>query len=158
MLQSVTTFHHFSFLANGIDMSLQNDFSIRDSLLTPEGHTQCTRLRNTFLHHPSISIVLASPLRRAIQTAIEGFSPALVRPEVKLLLLPSAQEISAEPCDVGHEREDLEREMRILLAKEGKEGFDVKKIDYSILNNGWSRKVCSRSNFRLELKRCWFAC
>jgi hypothetical protein len=73
---------------------------------------------------------------------------------VKLLLLPSAQEISAEPCDVGHEREDLEREMRILLAKEGKEGFDVKKIDYSILNNGWSRKVCSRSNFRLELKRC----
>jgi hypothetical protein len=149
MLQSVTP-TIFSFLANGIDTSFQDNFFIRDSLLTAQGHTQCAHLRNTFPHHSDISIILASPLRRAIQTAIESFSPALVRPEVKLLLVPAAQEISAKPCDIGHEREDLEREMRMVLSKEGEEGFNVEKIDYSIVEDGWSRKVCSRSQFQIR--------
>jgi hypothetical protein len=64
--------------------------------------------------------------------------------------VPAAQEISAKPCDIGHEREDLEREMRMALSKEGEEGFNVEKIDYSIVEDGWSRKVCSRSQFQIR--------
>lgn len=61
---------------------------------------------------------------------------------MKFLLVPLAQEISAKPCDVGHEREDLEKEMTRLLSEEGKEvGFDPERIDYSILEEGWSLKV-----------------
>jgi len=85
---------------------------------------------------------MASPLRRAIQTAIEGFLPALLRPEVNLLLVPQAQEISSKPCDVGFEREELEREMRGIIGEEAKEGgFDARRIDYGWLEKGWSKKA-----------------
>jgi hypothetical protein len=85
---------------------------------------------------------MASPLRRAIQTAIESFSPALLKPEVPFLLVPGAQEISGKPCDVGFEREELEAELKKILAVEaGDIGFDPKRIDYGILESGWSSKV-----------------
>ncbi|KAF8859758.1 phosphoglycerate mutase family protein-like protein [Acephala macrosclerotiorum] len=121
--------------------NIANNFYVPDATLTPYGRTQCQHLQQTFPHHSSVEIVLSSPLRRAIQTAIHSFSPALLRPEVKFLLVPLAQEISAKPCDVGHEREDLEKELKRLLSEEGKEeGFDPKRIDYSILEEGWSLK------------------
>ncbi len=86
---------------------------------------------------------MASPLRRTIQTAVEGFTPALLRPNVPLLLVPQAQEISDKPCDTGHEREELEIEIEKILGEEASEaGFDPKRIDYSILEPGWSKKVC----------------
>ncbi|CZR58477.1 uncharacterized protein PAC_08369 [Phialocephala subalpina] len=118
-----------------------NSLYVPDAILTPHGHTQCQHLQEAFPNHASIEIVLSSPLRRAIQTAVHSFTPAILRPEVKLLLVPLAQEISAKPCDVGHEREDLEKEMKRLLSNEGQElGFDAERIDYSILEEGWSSK------------------
>ncbi|KAE8444330.1 hypothetical protein EG329_000640 [Mollisiaceae sp. DMI_Dod_QoI] len=121
--------------------NITRDFTIFDSPLTPHGHTQCQQLQQTFPHHSSVQIVLSSPLRRAIQTAIHSFAPALLRPDINLMLVPLAQEISAKPCDVGHEREDLEKEIKRLLSEEGREvGFDASRIDYSILEEGWSLK------------------
>lgn len=85
---------------------------------------------------------MASPLRRTIQTAIEGFTPALLRPDVPLLLVPQAQEISDKPCDTGYEREELEIEIKKILGEEATEGgFDPRRIDYSVLEPGWSKKV-----------------
>ncbi|KAL2065893.1 hypothetical protein VTL71DRAFT_3563 [Oculimacula yallundae] len=121
--------------------NIADDFYIRDALLTPHGKEQCKALRTAFPFHDEVDIVMASPLRRTIQTAIEGFGPALLRPGVQLLLLPQAQEISDKPCDTGFEREELEHELTILLDEEAsQEGFDSKRIDYSILEPGWSKK------------------
>ncbi|CZT04828.1 hypothetical protein WAI453_007645 [Rhynchosporium graminicola] len=120
----------------------QNDFNIRDALITPHGKEQCKNLRDAFPFHDEIDIVLASPLRRTIQTAIESFTPALLRPGVRLLLVPQAQEISNKPCDTGFEREELERELEALIEEKSSDGgFDSNKIDYSILEPGWSKKT-----------------
>ncbi|KUJ13857.1 phosphoglycerate mutase family protein-like protein [Mollisia scopiformis] len=121
--------------------NISDNFYVPDAILTPHGHTQCQALQATFPHHSTIEIILSSPLRRAIQTAIHSFAPALLRPDVNFLLVPLAQEISAKPCDVGHERDELREEMGRLLSAEGKEiGFDGGRIDYSILDEGWSSK------------------
>ncbi len=81
-------------------------------------------------------------MRRTIQTAIESFSPALLRPEVSFLLVPQAQEISSHPCDVGLDREELEEEVKKILGEEGRDGgFDAARIDYGILEEGWNKKV-----------------
>tara|TARA_R110002060_G_scaffold58226_2_gene68294 strand:- start:962 stop:1405 length:444 start_codon:yes stop_codon:yes gene_type:complete len=120
----------------------QNDFSIRDATLTPHGKEQCKALQAAFPFHNDVDIVMASPLRRTIQTAIESFTPALLRPGVQLLLLPQAQEISNKPCDTGFEKEELEAEIKKILGEEASEGgFDPKRIDYSVLEPGWSKKV-----------------
>jgi hypothetical protein len=100
-----------------------------------------------------IEIILSSPLRRAIQTAIYSFLPALERDEVKLVLTPLAQEISGKACDVGLEREDLKREVERLLSLdfdgEGGKGKGVGgKIDYEGCEEGWCLKVHSSFWFR----------
>jgi hypothetical protein len=85
---------------------------------------------------------MASPLTRAIETAVLGFEPALKKDYVNLLLVPQAQEISDKPCDTGLEREELESEMeRILVAADGEASFDLSRIDYGILEPGWNSKV-----------------
>jgi hypothetical protein len=89
-----------------------------------------------------VEIVMASPLTRAIETAVLGFGPALKRERVKLFLVPQAQEISNKPCDIGLERDELEKEMdRVLAAADGEAGFDLSRLDYGILEPGWNSKV-----------------
>ena len=83
---------------------------------------------------------MASPLRRAIQTAMIAFASALQNPDVPFLLVPQAQEISAKPCDVGFEQEELELEVPKLVGS-NEVRFDVGRIDYSILERGWNSKV-----------------
>lgn len=81
---------------------------------------------------------MASPLKRTIQTAVESFTPALARPDVSLLLVPLAQEISAAPCDVGYEKEELEGRIENDLTESG---LESSRVDYTMLEPGWSGKV-----------------
>ncbi|KAI9738714.1 MAG: hypothetical protein M1834_008219 [Cirrosporium novae-zelandiae] len=112
---------------------------IRDSVLTDFGKKQCHQLRVSFPYHDDISIVLASPLRRAIQTAGYAFGPALRRSNVSFLLVPQAQEISNQPCDIGYDREILETDIpRIILEEDV--GFNPSKTDASLLKAGWNSK------------------
>ncbi len=95
---------------------------------------------------------MASPLCRTIQTAIEGFAPALQRANVPLLLVPQAQEISAKPCDVGFNREELQSRLRDLPVTNNAESkFDIGKIDYSLLVDGWNSKVSKQNHFSCSL-------
>lgn len=83
---------------------------------------------------------MGSPLRRAIQTASIAFGPTIRRQGVRYLLVPLGQEISDLQCDIGHSRADLEEELASLL--EGQDiGFDVAKIDFSLVEDGWNSKV-----------------
>lgn len=131
---------------------VQRRHHLRDPHLTELGREQCRQLRSTFPHHDEISIVMASPLLRTIQTASFCLGPALIKPEVPFLLIPTAQEIANQPCDIGYPPEELKPMVREMLSKEDLE-FDAGKIDFSLVEEGWNSKVCfplslSLSQFR----------
>ena len=86
---------------------------------------------------------MASGLRRTIQTACTAFAPTLARPEVNLLLVPMAQEISAKPCDTGTDARELEEGMDAVLEDVDVKFEHVGRIDYTLLQEGWNEKVCA---------------
>jgi broad specificity phosphatase PhoE len=113
---------------------------IRDATLTAAGKAQCAKLQATFPLHNVIDLVLSSPLRRAIQTTALSFGPTLARQEIQFVLVPNAQEVSSKTCDIGFPSEILQAEVPKLV--EGEEIlFDIKKIDYSLVAEGWNSKV-----------------
>jgi broad specificity phosphatase PhoE len=106
--------------------------ALPDPLLTALGKKQCSELMEKFPFHSDVELVVASPLRRTIYTALLGFKPVFEeRSEMKLIALPEAQETSDVPCDTGS---DL-----VVLKKEFEEsGLPV---DLSLLEEGWNTKV-----------------
>lgn len=114
-------------------------YTLRDPSLTPHGEQQCHLLRETSFPAPSqpdISLVLASPLRRTLQTASLVFGPALSARGGKMcapriLALPDAQEISDDPCDVGSDPGVL----RGIVEEEGW------AVDLALVREGWNDKA-----------------
>ncbi|KAF2130539.1 phosphoglycerate mutase family protein-like protein [Dothidotthia symphoricarpi CBS 119687] len=117
------------------------DYTIRDAVLTDKGKGQCRDLKSVFQHHNDIDIVIASPLRRTIQTAALCFGPTLARAEVPFILLPSLQEVTDKGCDTG--LADSAADFPQILAGlflEGELEFDLDKIDASAVSKGWNGK------------------
>ncbi|GME66338.1 Ubiquitin-conjugating enzyme E2 [Neofusicoccum parvum] len=112
---------------------------LRDPPLTPLGHEQCAHLRATFADSDKISIVLASPLKRTIQTAALCFGAALARPAVPFALVPLAQEVAANPCDTGFARAELEAALPALVGEPAP--FDLRKVDFGLVEEGWNSKA-----------------
>ncbi|KAI1506259.1 phosphoglycerate mutase-like protein [Biscogniauxia marginata] len=83
------------------------DSYISDPLLTPEGEVQSYQFRDTYPFMAQVSHVVASPLRRAVATALIAFDPA-VRSGKKAILLPDLQETGAMPSDTGSPPRRLE--------------------------------------------------
>ncbi|KAK9241758.1 histidine phosphatase superfamily [Lipomyces tetrasporus] len=110
--------------------NVNDSHHIRDALLTDKGKEQCFQLRDRFPYHDDISLVLASPLRRTIQTAPYAFASVLKNSNVAFVLVPQAQEISALACDVGQERSVLEEELPNLITNELLDFDSVKKGIY----------------------------
>ncbi|OXV06131.1 hypothetical protein Egran_06101 [Elaphomyces granulatus] len=120
--------------------NIEDSHFIRDAVLTDKGKAQCSQLREEFPYHYSISIVMSSPLRRAIQTAAFSFGPTLRRPDVQYLAVPLGQEVSDKQCDIGHSRAEIEQQLPELL--KGQEiGFDPAKFDFSLVEDGWNSKA-----------------
>jgi len=94
--------------------------------LNEAGIAQCRRLCAEFPFHDKVDLILASPLRRAIQTALYGYAPEIDR-GLKVLLMPLAQEVSDKPMDVGSDQATLEKQFG-------------DKLDYSRLYEGWHDK------------------
>jgi hypothetical protein len=120
----------------------QRNYSIRDAVLTSKGKEQCRALSETFEFHEEVDTVFASPLRRTIQTAALSLGPALSRNEVPFVLHPALQEVGDMGSDMGiaDSAEDLEKLLPGLFA-EDKLDFDLKKIDASMVTQGWNSKV-----------------
>jgi broad specificity phosphatase PhoE len=108
--------------------------------LTELGKQQCLALRDSFPDHGIVSLVVTSPLRRALETTILAFAPTLARPEVPCIAQPLAQEINVPPCDTGFSREET---IRMMQDKFGGQdlGFDLDKVDYSAVEEDWNSKV-----------------
>lgn len=91
--------------------------------LNDTGIAQCKHLCTAFPFHSKIDLIVASPLRRAIQTALIGYEP-YVKQGKKILLLPDLQEVSDLPMDVGSSQAELEKQFGDVL-------------DYSSMYDGW---------------------
>jgi len=96
----------------------QNDIALRDPQLTENGKAQAEQIMATyqFLNRPTL--ILVSPLQRAIQTALYAFHPSFNKQgkEVsrleqipRIVALPQLQEVTENPCDTGTCLEFLKR-------------------------------------------------
>ena len=120
--------------------NVKNQWRLYDAVLTTLGHQECAALSKQFPYHGEVDLMVASPLRRTIQTAIESFGAVLARKEVPFLLHPNAQEVSGRNCNIGFNKERLKHEVRNLF--EGKDlGFDpVERMDFDLVQDGWNSK------------------
>lgn len=108
--------------------------------MTEKGKSQAAALRDQFPYSDRIDLVISSPLRRAIQTASIALGPTIARPEVNYLLVPMGQEVNDFKCDIGHSPSELKAQIPELLDAENV-GFDLGKIDFSLVKDGWNSKV-----------------
>jgi len=103
--------------------------SIRDPDLTPYGiDVQCAHLRDIFPSHGSVSLLCASPLRRAIRTALVAFAPEVQR-GMRVRALPDAQEARDVPSDTGVGAEELRKT------------FADDVVDYRLVAADWYAKA-----------------
>ncbi|KAI7119156.1 hypothetical protein KC316_g18583 [Hortaea werneckii] len=84
-----------------------NGHQIHDPWLTPTGEQQCRDRCEGFQRHEQIELLLASPMRRALQTCHLTFEPVVKRGK-KIVALPIAEEASDAPCDTGSEVDILQ--------------------------------------------------
>ncbi|CAD6574539.1 MAG: hypothetical protein CYPHOPRED_005450 [Cyphobasidiales sp. Tagirdzhanova-0007] len=113
--------------------NVSGDYQIPDAVLTKKGRQQAKDLdratRETV--QKDVELIVSSPLRRTIQTTLDGYPHAVARlgGKSKILLLPSAQECNALPCDTGSSRRELEKDPE----------FDG--LDMSLLTDDWISKA-----------------
>jgi broad specificity phosphatase PhoE len=123
--------------------NVSKDFSQLDPGLTPLGLQQATHLTQTFPYASQVGMILTSPLRRTIQTALAAFPHVLdkryfdldsghgIENGATLILDPDLQERSALPCDTGSTSQALEVAFPSLDVKDLAEGWQVKEGFYA---------------------------
>lgn len=119
--------------------NLSHEFwHITDPQITDKGRAQCAKLREDFTNHSTIELVVASPLRRTICTALEAFSPVFEADHSpKLILNPDLQETSDFPCDIGNDVPILRKEFE-------QSGVS---IDYDLIPDDWNTKASAWSSW-----------
>ena len=102
--------------------------NMHDPLLTSYGEEQCRALQKNFPDMRSVDLVVASPLKRTINTALIAFEPVLMEKGLKVIALPELQETSDLPCDTGSSLEEITRD------------YEGKPVDLSLVKPGWDSK------------------
>lgn len=80
-------------------------------------------------------MIVASPLRRTIQTALYSFQPAIKR-GVRVVALAELQETSDVACDTGSDVADLKHEF-----DDYQLGPETPVVDLSLVPEDWNKKV-----------------
>lgn len=119
---------------------LQQNYTLPDPLLTEKGKGQCKTLCEEFKFHDTIGLVLASPLRRTIQTAALSFGPTLARQDVPFIAVPEAQEVSNTPSDTGSPAKQIPQLVRDAFSQ-GELQFDISKLNLDRVMDDWDSKV-----------------
>lgn len=89
-----------------------HDANKLDPDLTATGVSQAKSLGRSFPYLTPDSLIVASPLRRSLNTAIHAFKPHLLATNSQILALPDLQELSQWPCDTGSSLASLLTEFR----------------------------------------------
>ena len=92
---------HFVRHGQGVHNTGSGNYNISDPELTALGIDQCRALRTSFPNPDAIQLVVASPLRRTLDTALHAFEPVVKRLNKPIIALPELQETGEIPCDTG---------------------------------------------------------
>ena len=122
--------------AQGYHNLTATNHTMPDPSLTTYGEEQCRHLAQTFPYHSEVGLIVASPLRRTICTAIHSF-PTELEQGMKVVALPEVQETSDLPCDTGSDLDVLREEFAQKPVELGlvKEGWDSKKGKWAATSN-----------------------
>lgn len=120
-----------------------------DPDLTITGIQQAINLGKSFPHLSSIDLVVASPLRRALNTAIHAFGDHVAARQMQIIALPELQELSQWPCDTGSSLANLLTEFREHPVDLGLLGMDWDSKD------GYFAPTERRSIQRVKNARQW---
>jgi broad specificity phosphatase PhoE len=113
-----------------------------DPDLTNTGTSQAITLGRSFPYLTPDSLIVASPLRRTLNTAIYAFSDHLSTTKSKILALPELQELSQWPCDTGSSLASLLTEFR------------EHPVDFEKVTHDWdSKDGCFAPSERRTLQR-----
>lgn len=120
--------------AQGLHNVSTSNHILHDPDLTALGEQQCSDLRRrgspSSFPHQQIDLVVASPMKRTIRTALLAFGETILEPKsLQVVCLPELQETSGLPCDTGSTREELERLFR------------GQAVDLQYVTPGWDRKI-----------------
>lgn len=135
--------------AQGFHNLSQANHSIHDPLLTDLGLSQCRTLSQTFAQDIKINLLIASPLRRTLYTALNSF--ASPRPVIALAEL---QETSDLPCDTGSDLSVLEKEFSgqdVDLQYVPKEGWNSNIGKWSPASSAIEARARAARQFILQL-------
>ncbi|KAL2022237.1 hypothetical protein VTK56DRAFT_5847 [Thermocarpiscus australiensis] len=84
--------------------NVHGDYSIHDPELSELGRQQCEELRKTLTpripHDLDVGLIIVSPMRRTIETALLAF-PELIARGVPIIAHAGWQENTSKPCDIG---------------------------------------------------------
>lgn len=107
-----------------------------DPSLTPLGIKQCAALANSHSLQSRISLVIASPLTRTLQTAVLSFGANLSEPRCvpNIIALPETQETSDLISDTG-------LDVALLRQRCHENGWPV---DLGLVYDGWNVKTDHR--------------
>lgn len=97
----------------GYHASASNGRDIRDPHLTGRGMEQARETRDAFKRHDKVELLLASPLRRALQTCAIAHEPSVKR-GLQIHAIPYAEEASTTNCDTGSPRPLLVEEFPLV--------------------------------------------
>ncbi|KAF9893501.1 hypothetical protein FE257_010813 [Aspergillus nanangensis] len=120
--------------------NVNNAHHLRDPLLTETGKSQCQALQEKSSFLQDVKVILASPLRRTIQTAAYVFAPELEKRQIPFILVPNAQEISGLTCDIGHDVEVTKSEARRLIVAATGPSWDPANLDTTLIDESWNSK------------------
>jgi broad specificity phosphatase PhoE len=115
--------------AQGLHNLCAENTKIRDPDLTPLGKQQCAELQQKFPHHHGVDLIVASPIRRTLYTALLSFEDDIKTKQLTIIALPELQETSDLPCDTGSSLSHLANE------------FASSRIDFSHVQPGWNVKT-----------------
>lgn len=86
--------------------------AMHDPLLTDLGKEQCKKLSQDFPYMSNVDLVVASPLKRTIYTALLSFPQPIESKHLQVITMSELQETSDLPCDTGSDVAEVEREFR----------------------------------------------
>lgn len=135
--------------AQGYHNISQENINLRDPDLTAYGIQQCKTLEQEFPHADDIDLIVASPMRRTLYTALQSFEKVIKEKKLTIIALPELQETSTLPCDTGSSPAKLAEE------------FKDQPVDLSLLEDGWYSKkgkwasTTSKITARAHTARLW---